>query len=437
MEKILQYAWKWRLYGGEDQTLVDGRKVRILDPGLLNTADGPDFSNAKIRIDDCVWAGNVELHMRASDWWRHGHHLDEAYSSIILHVVAVDDARLTDRAGNEVPQLLFPLSPEICELYARLSVDASTPPPVRCWHKLHDMPQLLLSDAVRSAAYARLSSKADHILDNMQALGGDMAHACIAAVARALGFGANSEIFEQVGMKLDLNHCARHADDQLQLDALVFGTAGLLSGVAPQHDDYFDALYSEFGFLAHKYGMRPLPMSAWKRSGMRPANFPHRRLAYLARLIPGATSLLSRIKECGSDVEALCALFAMRFDGYWANHYSFGASSPRDTSEAMSESSLRLILINAVAPMLFASGVSTDKSELMETAVDMLEGLPPENNTYIRDWSRAGIKADSAFTSQGLLHIRKCYCERNECLRCRIGNRLMRQQALPSLPVMP
>lgn len=437
MEKILQYAWKWRLFGGEDQHLADGRRLRIIDPGELNTADGPDFFNAKIKIDGCEWAGNVELHMRASDWWRHGHHLDPAYSSIILHVVAVDDARLSDAAGREIPQFLFPLSPEIYELYARLSADASVPPPVRCWHKLHELPRLIVADAVASAAYERLYAKAAHILENVSKLGGDMAHAGLVAVARALGFGKNSDVFEQTAMRLNLNHCSRHADDQMQLDAMLFGTAGLLNKNPSVCDDYFDVLYSEFIFLAHKYGLRPVPAVSWKRSGMRPANFPHRRLAYLSRLIPGATTLLSRIKECGTNVDALTQLFTIEFTGYWACHYSFGTPSQRDTSAALGESSIHLVIINAVAPLMFAAGLAEGNVELTEAAVDLLEKLAPENNVYIRDWARAGIRPDSAFTSQGLIQLRKIYCGRNECLRCRIGNRLMRSQALPALPVMP
>lgn len=435
MEKILQYAWKWRLYGNSDLRLADGRRFRILDPGSLNQGAGPDFFNAKIELDGFEWAGNVELHIRASDWWRHGHHLDERYSGIILHVVTVDDARLTRPDGREIPQFVFPLTPGTTELYMRLTADASQPPPVRCFHRLSDIPGLLLTDAMTSAAFERLVQKGRHILEVLRRLDGDAAHTCVVAVARALGFGVNAEPLERTAMALNLNYCARHADDPMQLDALVLGQSGLLSAAPPKPDEYFSRLRDEFAYLSHKYGIKPLPASIWTRGGVRPANSPYRRLAYLARLLPGCHSLLSRIMAVCPDVDALCSLFNVEFDGYWAEHYSFGPASGRDASVALGPDSVRLLLVNAVAPLVYAMGVLEGRRELEEQAVGILEALPPENNTYMRDWRRAGIKPGNAFFSQGLLQLRKMYCDCNECLRCRIGNRLMRAEALPALPV--
>lgn len=435
MEKILQYAWKWRMYGNENHRLVDGRTVCILDPGTLNTGSGPDFFNAKIMCDGFVWAGNVELHMRASDWWKHNHHLDEAYSNVILHVVAVDDARLTRKDGTEIPQLLFPLTPQMSELYVRLTTDASKPPPLRCWYKLSQIPKLLVTDAVSTAACERLAQKAQRITDTLRRLDGDMAHTCLVTLARALGFGTNAEPFERTALALNLNHCARHADNQDQIDAIIFGQAGLLDEAQWSQEQYPHMLASEFRFLAHKYRITSLPRSIWKRSGMRPANFPHRRLAYLARLIPDCHSLLSRILACGGDIDALKSMLITQFDGYWSCHYNFGKPQSKQMPEALSDSSLRLLLINAIAPLCHAFGQIQGDSRLRDTAIDILENLPPENNSLIRDWERVGIKPNDALSSQGLLQLRKMYCDRNECLHCRIGNRLMRSEALPALPV--
>lgn len=435
MEKIMQYAWKWRLYGNTDLRLVDGRKVRIIDPGTLNTAAGPDFFNAKIYLDGFEWAGNVELHVKASDWWRHNHHLDEAYANIILHVVAVNDATLMRRNGLPVPQLLFPLSPDLVELYAGLTADASQPPPLRCWHKLHTIPSLLITDAVSSAAFERLREKSAHIIQLLRHLDGDLSHITLAAVARALGFGINSQPFEQTAMRLNLNHCARHADDEMQLDAIVFGTAGLLSSTPPNPDSYFLRLQSEFNFLAHKYNITPLPRHIWKSSGFRPQNSPYRRLAYMARLLPAVNSLLSRIKDAHHNIEAIKRILDIDFIGYWESRFTLGQPSPRATKKALSDASLDLLIINAIAPLTFALGVLQGDRELEEAAADLLLSIPAERNTLIRDWQRAGIVPRDAFESQGLIQLRKQYCDRNECLRCRIGNRLMRSQALPILPV--
>lgn len=431
----MQYAWKWRLYGNADLHLVDGRRVRIIDPGILNNAAGPDFFNAKIILDGFEWAGNVEIHVKASDWWRHNHHLDPAYANIILHVVAVNDATLMRDNGLPVPQLLFPLSPKLVELYAGLTVDASQPPPLRCWNKLADMPPLLTTDAIQSAAYERLRDKSDHIIDTLRHLDGDLAHTCIVALARALGFGVNSQPFEQTAMRLNLNYCARHADDLMQLDAIVIGTAGLLSKPPANPDAYFYTLQSEYDFLSHKYDLRTLPREIWKSSGFRPQSSPYRRLAYLARILPKAGDIVGLLTQGKIDTETLTGLLNLRFDGFWANHYTLGAPSPRVSADALSDNSLRLIFINAIAPLAFALGRLQGNVELEDAATDLLVSLPPEQNTLIRDWQRVGIKPRDAFDTQGLIQLRKQYCDCNKCLRCRIGNRLMRSHALPSLPV--
>lgn len=435
MEKILQYAWKWRLYGNRDLRLADGRTVRIIDPGVLNNADGPDFFNAKIILDGFLWAGNIEIHLKASDWWRHGHHTDPAYSNIILHVVAVDDARLTRPDGTEIPQLTFPLTPVITALYADLTADASKPPPLRCWNRLREVPQLLLTDAINSAAYERIEQKSQRVTDTLRRLDGDIAHTCLVTIARALGFGINADPFERTALALNLNYCGRHADDPLMLDAMVFGMAGLLGETSAASDAYASRLASEFRFLAHKYSLVPLPGHIWKRGGVRPANSPHRRLAYLSRLLPDARSLPDRIFSCGSDTTALRELLSMTFDGFWSGHYNFGDKRDRDLSQALSEDSLTLMLINAVAPLCHAFGRIQGDRALEERGADILDSLPAEKNTFIRDWQRADISPRSALESQGLLQLRKMYCDRNECLRCRIGNRLLRSAALPVLPV--
>lgn len=436
MEKILQYAWKWRLYGNSDLRLVDGRKVRIIDPGTLNTADGPDFFNAKILLDGFEWAGNVELHVKASDWWRHNHHLDPAYANIILHVVAVNDATLMRRNGMRVPQLLFPLSPQLIELYSRLTADASQPPPLRCWYKISQIPAILATDAVSSAAIERLRVKSERIIATLRRLNGDLAHTCIVALARSLGFGINSQPFEQLALRLNLNHCSRHADDSMQLDAIVLGTAGMLSHIPSTPHPYLLSLQSEFTFLSHKYDISPLPAKIWKTSGIRPQNSPLRRLAYLARLLPKASSLISRIQESQNTPQEIADILNIEFDGFWADHYTFNAQTSANTPKnALSDSSLQLIMINAIAPLIYALGTLQGQPRLEDEAIDILTSLPPENNTLIRDWQRAGIKPKDALDTQGLIQLRKEYCDRNECMRCRIGNRLMRSTALPALPV--
>ncbi len=430
MEKVLQYAWQWRLYANPTVTLTDGRQATIIDPGQLNTNAGPDFFNAKIKIDGIEWVGNVELHIRASHWWLHHHHLDDAYSNIILHVVCIDDAQPSDKNGNLIPQLVFPLSQSIIDKYNSLTAPTSSLT-IRCATLINALPRLLLTDAIQTAAYTRLKEKAAKIIGYLSLSEGDWARAAFIAVARSIGFGLNSDPLESLAKSLNLNFCARHADNIMQLEAILFGQAGLL--IPPFNNDlYSQNLTQEYAFLARKYDMHPLPKEIWKMARTRPANFPFRRIAYLAHILSTSSSLLSRILDAGSDIDRLSEIFTHRFTGYWADHYQFCHTSPTASPTALSPDSTKIIIINAVAPLLSAHATLTGNRDEEETAIDILETLSPENNRYIRDWHYLGINPRSAFQSQGLLHIRRNLCDRHDCLHCRIGNKLIRQSATPA-----
>lgn len=424
MEKMMQYAWQWRLYGSADHRLTDGRTLRILHPGQLNHASGPDFFNAKVLIDGVEWAGNVELHIKASDWYRHGHQFDRAYDSVALHVVSVNDGYVRRPDGSLIPQLVLPFTEQMSERYSMLASPAA---PLRCRAYIAAVPRLFVHDAVDAAAMERLLAKTDHLEEMLSLTGGDWLHTLQITLARALGFGLNGDPMERLARMLPPTLTGRHSNSEFQLEALLLGAAGLLE-VAAREDDYFRSLAAEWGFLQHKYGLTPLPAHIWKFSGTRPAASPLRRIVCLSRLIKEGSPLMHRLLEVAGAPAPLREIFKVILRGYWASHLTFGSPSSRDYSKAIGTAQLDILLINAVAPLYYAYGERTGRPALQENARSLLETLPPESNRVMRLWRDAiDYCPENAWESQGLLHLTRTYCEPGNCLRCRIALQALRQ----------
>lgn len=423
----MQYMWQWRLYGSPDQRLCDGRPVRILHPGRLNTDAGPDFFNAKIVMDGAEWAGNVELHVRASDWRRHGHDADAAYGSVILHVVGADDARVCRADGSPIPQLVMPFTRGTAERY-RVLCEGSQP--LRCAPWVREVAPVYITDWMEALAMERLTVKSDRVLSALRYTNGDWNQAVFITLARALGFGLNGEPMERLARSLPLSVITKKGDDTFQLEALLFGRAGLLApALAQGADAYYTRLQTEYAFLAHKYGLQPVRSLGWKMARTRPGNQPVRRIALLARLAAGVTTLLSRLLDAGGDAEAIAAMLDVRFSGYWARHLTFGSETEREYPSALSREMLRTLVLNTAPAIYHAYGRERGDWALEERAQSLLQSLPPESNAVTRLWEAAcGLRARNAWESQALLHAKRAYCEPHCCLRCRLGCRAMRGQ---------
>lgn len=419
----MQYMWQWRLYGAPEQRLTDGRPLRIIHPGLINKASGPDFFNAKLHMDQTAWAGNVELHVKATDWHRHNHHLDAAYDTVILHVVGENDTYITRADGSIIPQLVMPFNKEISCRYATL---ASNDKPLRCRAYIADVPPLFIHDAIDACAMGRLQSKADRITDSLKFTGNDLAHTAMIALARALGFGLNSQPFEMLGRSITPTIIASHADSDFQLEAILLGNAGMLD--SPHiNDDYYRQLQQEYDFLAHKFNLKTLPAHLWKFSGIRPTASPLRRLVYLARLLRNATHIASKWLDAKGDLARLREQFVCNYSGYWANHLIFGKESTRNYSKAIGATQIDVIILNAVAPFYYAYGQLFD-AHYMELAIELWQQIPPESNSTTRLWAEmTAIHPANAWESQGLLQLTTNYCLKADCLRCRIAHQALRR----------
>lgn len=419
MEMLMQYMWEHRLWGTRPLATNDGRPVRVIDPGRRNTDAGPDFFNAKVEIGGCLWAGNVEIHYRASDWHRHGHDDDRAYDSVVLHVVAKDDAAVTRANGERIPQMVMECTADIADRYASL-VNAKVELP--CKAVIASMNGLETAEWIQSLVFERLSDKSRRVKALLERYHGSWEDTCYVTLARTIGFGTNSDAFELLAKSLPLNLLHKHSDSLLQLEALFFGQAGLLDGAAT--DRYQEQLQREYSFLATKFSLRRPEGLAWKAFRMRPQNFPWRRIALLAHYVHGGFRLMADLLATHGDEKQLRELFSVALTGYWSNHYTFGHESG-DTQTALGRGSIDIVLINTVAPLYYAYSEFADDYEWAERAISLLEALKPESNHITTMFARAGMKIDNALASQATIQLRNAYCLPRKCLFCQAGHKML------------
>lgn len=419
----MHYVWQHKLWLQSDLKTVDGRRVQVIDPGLHNDDAGPDFFNAKLVIGEDTWCGNVEMHVKASDWYRHGHQNDMAYDSVVLHVVGTDDMRVKRCDGQEIAQLVMSCTPDFSVKYDRM-VNCSDEP--SCRTELASLPPIYITDWLSSLAYERLHQKVDHIRDILERYHGNWSETLYIILARALGFGTNAEAFERLAMSTPLQFLMKHRDSYEAVEGTLFGQAGFLDN--PEDDSYYvKRMQQEFDFMTRKFELkRPLSLG-WRMARMRPQNFPHRRIATLAAFICRGFRISADIFNV-KTVEDATKLFDVELTGYWSRRYNFQSDSAPSV-RALSRDSIAVLTVNVVAPMLYAYGVVFDDEERRQSAIDLLHSIAPESNKIVRLFQTAGIPCDDAFTSQALIQLRRNYCEPRKCLYCRIGHRILASKA--------
>lgn len=391
MEKLLHYAWKHKILPLQELKTTNGQDIEIIDPGMANMNAGPDFFNAKVKIDGVTWAGNVELHLRSSDWFRHGHQDDDRYNNVILHVATVVDADVCTHDGKQPPQLQMPLPEKLTENYHQLLETMDYP---RC-HKLIPTFDILKVHAWMDALLnERLHERASLVQQRLSLTNNDWERAFMITLARNFGFSLNGDAFERWGRIMPFYATAKHRNSLKQVEAIFLGVAGLLGKV----DD--EGLAREYDYLKHKFDItEELQPSDWRYLRTRPQNFPHTRLRQLARLYQSERATISRILEA----ESLPAL-----------HDCF-------RTEGLSASSMNLLVINTVVPVLCAYAETHGEEAYMDRARDLLEELKSESNYIMRQWQNCGLKVDTAADSQALIQLKRQYCDRKDCLRCRFG----------------
>ena len=401
-EIVLHYIWEHCLWAGFEQYTTDGKKVEILSVGEHNRDAGPDYSHARIRIDGHEWVGNIEIHVCASDWTKHHHHLDKAYDNIILHVVRTADKPIYNSKGELVLQceLNYPSDKDyLSALFESAQRMDSAIARIGCAEQLLHDPRLLTEGWRKTLLCKRLECKRASITRLLEITKGSWEHALYISLARNFGFHTNSVPFEELAINTPLSCLQKHRNSLFQLTALLLGQAGLVQ--EPE-------LQKEYDFLRVKFGLTPLEGSIWKHARLRPQNSPELRIRQFAQLMHQSENLLSKILDT-DDLKELEVLFAV---------------------PQMGKSSVDILLINTVIPYKYAYALHQNNPVKAEQAMRLMEKIPAENNTIVRQWRVLGQEVKNAADTQALLHLYQNYCQHHECINCEVGYKIFENRQL-------
>jgi len=422
-EDFLHYVWKFRLFDHTDLQTTEGENIEVFSSGLPNTDSGPDFQNARLKIGETNWAGNVEVHISSSDWKRHNHTTDNAYNNVILHVVYRDDAPVTMADGRHLPTLELQnrIPGELYGRYHNLIYGNQTVIP--CEASIGKLDEFTLRTWFTRVLIERLEKKSTAVIERLALNKGDWEETFYQFLAANFGFKVNALPFELLAKSLPQNILAKHKNNPLQIEALIFGQAGFLN--ADFEEDYPRKLKTEYEFLRKKHSLKPVENHLWKFTRLRPQNFPTIRLAQFAALIINSNHLFSKVLDI-RGVKDLQNLFTnIKVNPYWENHYQFGKES-KPSSKNLGQASIDILLLNTLALFLFSYGKHNQLQHFVDRSLKLLESLAAEQNNIIADFNDLGVKAVSAFDSQAIIELKNSYCNFKKCLQCGVGNKILK-----------
>jgi hypothetical protein len=420
-EDLLQYIWQFQYFNNSELYTSSGEAIRIISTGTHNTNQGTDFVNAKIKIGKTIWAGNVEVHINSSDWDMHHHSGDPNYDNVILHVVWNENAIVKDRVGNSlhtlelksrVPKLLL-------ERYKMLMESSQFIP---CESQLQQVNELTMANWKQRLVAERLIKKSANIQAILKETNSHWEETFWWLVAANFGLKVNNDLFQQVAKMLPVSILAKHKNRIQQVEALLFGTTGLLE--KEFREKYPQMLQKEFLFYQKKYKLKIID-GELSFLRMRPANFPTIRLAQLAMLIHESEHLFSKIKSSSSlkDVKKMLQVSA---NDYWHYHYTFDETSDYKV-KTLGKQMIDNIIINTIIPVLFTYGLHHNEQVYKDRAIKWLEEISAEKNSITSGFEKLNFSNKSAFDSQSFIQLKNEYCNKKLCLHCAIGNSLLKR----------
>lgn len=421
-EAILHFIWKFKLFANLNLQTEDKEGLQILSAGIHNLDAGPDFYNAKIKIANTIWVGNVEIHIKSSDWQKHQHQKDKAYDNVILHVVWEYDMQIYRTDGTIIPTLLLKnrVDANIITNYDQLKHNNYWIP---CEAQLPEVDNFTKQQCLDRMSLERLEEKAQIVSILHHQLKGSWEDTFYITMAKSFGFKVNNLPFELMAKNLPQLILAKHKNQALQIEALIFGISGLLN--RSFIDDYPNLLKKEYQFLKAKYGFKEIGIELWKFSKTRPDNFPTIRLAQFAGLVLSVQHLFSKMIEVKAFEDFYLFFDDLPINNYWRQHFLFDKLVEKK-SISLGKSSVDILLINTVAPLLFYYGKEIGSNQYTQKAIELLEFIKPEQNVITKGFEDRGLKAKQAFDSQALINLKKYYCDEKKCLNCGIGIKILK-----------
>ncbi len=419
-ERLLQYIWQFQHFNTSTLITEQEDVLQIIKTGSLNTNQGPDFLNATIKLNEITLAGNIELHIKSSQWHQHNHSTDKNYKNIILHIVWQNDEQIKDANGKEIPTLVLQnLVPKV--LLDRYELLIKDTPSLPCSHYLPALSSIGWLSWKERLATERLLAKAELGLELFTSNNNNWEETFWHLLAYNFGLKVNADFFKQIAQTITVTTLAKHKNQIHQLEALLLGQANLLN--EDFDNKYATMLQKEYAFLKKKYSLKTIQGSCLFLR-MRPANFPTIRLAQLAMLISNSSHLFSKIKEI-NNIKDVQDLFNITCNDYWHYHYTLIDETTRYEPKKLGKQMIDNIIINTVVPVLFAYGHYLAENNYKLKAMHWLQAIKPEKNNITKQWEDYEIENKSAFDSQALIQLSNSYCKQKKCLDCAVGNKIL------------
>lgn len=421
-EEFLHFIWSFQLFEHQNLKTTQHQLVHIFNQGEWNKGSGPDFFNSKIKIEALEWVGNVEIHLKSSDWYVHKHQHDKAYENVILHVVWEDDKPVVNHEGKLIPTIILKDRVDILllEKYQQFTQNKT---PIVCQNIIKTIDIDLKKEAIKQALFERLRKKSFQIEKLVEQNQLNWQETAYQWLAKAFGFQDNGEAFLALAQILPLKYLQKHRDSILQMEALAFGQAGFLEKVIAE-DAYMKALKKEYEFLKKKYQLQALDVVTWKTGKLRPANFPTIRIAQFVAFLYEYPFVLSTFLESPTIVN-FTRKFQVIQSPYWEWHYTFGKLTKKKVP-TLGKGSIESIVINTAVPLLIAYGKQKGENEYQEKALDWLKNIKAEKNSITKLMEKCSFELKTAYDTQGIIELNKNYCQKKRCLECAIGKTFMK-----------
>ena len=415
-EDFLYYIWQFKLF---DNPLItwDGEEVYVEKPGLRNVNAGPDFLNASLKIGEISWHGNVEIHVKTSDWHLHGHDHDPNYENLILHLVYHHDTEamphdcLLVELNQKIPLSLF-------ENYKNLQQSTLFIP---CENLFHTVDEFTKSSFLEALYIQRLEERSQLLSQRLERLNGDWEALMFERISYVFGLKVNADAFEMLAKSFPFKNLQEINRKAENLEAFLFGQAGCLNDPT---DEFHQMLANEYQFLRHKYNLTSLENHHFKLLRLRPPNFPTIRISQLSSLYANELNLFSKILTAQTLNQLNDVFLKVKASDYWNTHYTFGNIAKTNTEKWLTQQRIQLLILNAVVPIkyLYAKKYGADN---IEDLLNIVREIKPENNSIIQSFKQIGAQIKDAVDSQAYLELKKHYCDSKKCLNCRIGNKII------------
>lgn len=422
-EYILHFIWKHQYYNVTKSVSESGEPIQVIHQGHHNHNSGPDFGQSKLKIGIVEWVGDVEIHVKSSDWNLHKHQFDKAYNKVILHVVWENDQHVNREDGTLLPVLILK---DLVDKTLLNRVDGliNSIESISCSSQLNNVSKIVVTDTIQRSLVKRLKRKSELVLHELKKAKGDWNEVTYHLFMRQMGMKVNGDSFYDLARVIPYQILKKYQHKQTAIEALLFGMSGLLEGA--KQDEYTKLLSSEFYFLAHKHKLTAkLKPEQWRFMRLRPSNFPPLRLAQAASLLAIKGNIFDFFSEFSTAKELIKNL-ELSSSEYWETHYRFGIKA-KGLVPSFGKTSIDLLLLNVVSPLLAAYAFHVDNDLYVEKAIVLSELVKPEQNRIVRQWKAIGILPKSGAESQGLIELYNENCIKKKCLNCGIGYSILKK----------